>query len=130
MKQWNITANSEHILRIIQDVDSRPKLWKQESKIVLIDQKWVNAWNQAYDVSYSADWRTAWDNAQDAAIDSNNDHLITYSAQGAILALMTWTESSKYLTMPADQALFLSILNEDPAFVLIFPAVKIFSINK
>jgi hypothetical protein len=123
-------VNSDHIVRILDNVKQFPEIWSKETTVVLADQKWIDSWNKAYDLSYSADWRTAWDNAQDEAIDSNNGYLTTYSAQGAILALMTWPESAKYLTMPTDQALVWGILNDDPAVVLLIPAIRILSINR
>jgi hypothetical protein len=64
----------------------------------------------------------ALDAARDVAFDAVQDAAL-YAARSAIAALIAYDDSSKYLDMPSDHLRIWAILSEDPAAVLLIPAV-------
>jgi hypothetical protein len=87
------------------------------------------AWNPAYDATMlaaydatmeaarDATWNAAWDATWNAAWNA------TWNATAALIA---YDDASKYLEMSSDHLRFWSILIEDPAAVLLIPAVIAF----
>ena len=104
MNAWSHLPNAHHIDRVLESVKSHPEIWDA-------------AWSAARDAAWNAAWSAAFDAVQDAAL---------YAARSAIAALIAYDDSSKYLDMPGDRLRIWAILSEDPAAVLLLPAVIAF----
>lgn len=80
------------------------------------------AWDMAYDAAGSAAWDMAWGAGRHVAWNMARD-MARVSVRGAILALVAYDDSAKYLDMPIDQLKMWAILSEEPAAILLLPAV-------
>ena len=110
---------------------------------------WASAYDSAYDSAYASAWASVWASARDSARDSARASVwasvwtsaydsarvsVWASARdsawlgafGAICALIAYDDSSKYLNMKIDELKMWSVLSEDPASILILPAVMAF----
>ena len=118
MNAWSHLPNAAHIDRVLESLKSHPESW-----CVPRDMPWGAAYDEAWDVTvrevvrdaaydaarnmvWNAAWKTAWK-----------------AARGAVLALITYDDAAKYLDMSSDQLKTWEILSEDPAAVLLLPAV-------
>ena len=108
MNAWSHLPNACHIDRVIKSAKSHPEIWRLDSD---------EAWDKASGAALGADWGEAWDKASGAT---------NFAARVAIVALVTYDNSSKYLDIPSDQLRVWAILSEDPAAVLLLPAVIAF----
>jgi hypothetical protein len=114
--KWSHLPNAEHVDRVLASVKAHPEAWVEA---------WAEAYNAArlaaYDAAYDAAWNAAraaaWDAARGAA---------RGAARAAILALIAWDDCAQYLDMPSDQLKVWAILSENPAAVLLLPAVIAF----
>jgi hypothetical protein len=114
MNAWNDLPNAHHIDRIIKSAKSHPEIWDA-------------AWNAAWSAALNAAWSPATDAALGAARGVARD--VAWSAaaaRGATAALIAYDDASKYLEMPSDHLRIWAILSEDPASVLLLPAVIAF----
>jgi hypothetical protein len=109
MNAWSHLPNACHIDRIIESVKSHPEIWGAASDAISDATR---------------------DATRDATLDAA-DRGVTIiearrSAWDAAVALIAYDDASKYLEMPVDQLRFWAILSEDPAAVLLLPAVVAF----
>jgi hypothetical protein len=128
MNAWSHLPNARHIDRVIESAESHPEIWSAS---------WNASWNAtmaAYDAARDAAWVAA---ARSAARDATRDAAMDaamYAARDASMnaawaataALIVYDDASKYLEMPVDQLRFWAILSEEPASVLLLPAVVAF----
>jgi hypothetical protein len=128
MNAWSHLPNACHIDRILESVKSHPEIWSAS---------WNASWNAtmaAYDAARDAAWVAA---ARSAARDATRDAAMDaamYAARDAAMnaawaataALIVYDDASKYLEMSSDQLRVWAILSEDPAAVLLLPAVIAF----
>ena len=112
MSTWSHLPNAKHIDRIITSL-------KEHSKI------WVAAWDMARSVARDEAWDMAVDEARSVAWFAAYD-AAWGAARGAILALVAYDDAAKYLSMSVDQLKMWAILSEEPAAVLLLPAVIAF----
>jgi hypothetical protein len=70
---------------------------------------WDAAWNAARNACRGAGWGAPW-----------------HSARGAIIALIAYDDCAHYLDMPSEQLRMWAILSENPAAILLLPAVIAF----
>jgi hypothetical protein len=128
MSAWSHLPNAHHIDRVLESVKSHPEIW---------DAAWNAAWNATRNAAWSAARDAAWSSARGAARDaalSVTLHAARHAARdaamgaamGAAAALIAYDDASKYLEMPSDHLRFWSILSEDPAAILLLPAVIAF----
>ena len=97
MSEWSHLPNAAHIDRVITSLKSHPHIW-------------YAAWDEA--------WGAARGAARDAVLDATRG-----AAREVILALVAYDNSAKYLNMTVDQLNMWAILSEDPAAILLLPAV-------
>jgi len=112
MNAWSHLPNAAHIDRVLESSKSHPEVWD-----AAYDAAWdalEAAWYAAYDATRDAAYDAAYDATRDAA---------RASALDTILALVAYDDAAKYLDMPFDQLRVWAILSEDPAAVLLLPAV-------
>jgi hypothetical protein len=132
MNAWSHLPNAHHIDRTIESVKENPEIWSAS---------WNASWNAtmaAYDAARDAAWAAAArsaarDATRDAAMDAASDATrgaawcaAWYAAWAATAALIVYDDASKYLEMSSDQLRVWAILSEDPAAVLLLPAVIAF----
>jgi len=122
MNAWSHLPNAHHIDRVLESEKSHPEIW-------------VEARDAFRDMASNAIWGAAVaavrDAARGAALDAvwiriSDRGAAGDAAWGAITALVAWDDASKYLDMPSDQLRVWAILSEDPAAVLLLPAVIAF----
>ena len=118
MNAWSYLPNAHHIDRVLESVKSHPEIW---------DAAWNAAWGAARYAAVSA--------ARDAAMAAARHadwyeirvrYTVTRTAKDATAALIAYDDASKYLDMPSDHLRIWAILSEDPAAVLLLPAVIAF----
>ena len=132
MNAWSHLPNAHHIDRVLESVKSHPEIWDAFWGVAR-NAAWsaaLNAaWSEAYDASRSAArsvaWLAAWDAAMSVTLHAAWDAAWD-AARNAIAALIAYDDGSKYLEMPSDHLRVWSILSEDPAAVLLLPAVIAF----
>ena len=131
MNAWSHLPNAYHIDLVIESVKENPEIW---------DAAWnatMAPWNAASDAAWGAAWgaarSAAWGAARSAARGAARDAAWNAArgaardaAWNAITALIAYDDASKYLEMASDQLRFWSILSEDPAAILLLPAVIAF----
>ena len=110
--EWDHLPNAKHIDAILADVNANPERWKVAGPSAR-DVAWNAAWIVAWEVGWEVGWASAARGAASAA------------ARGAIVALVAWDESSKYLEMTVDELKVWYALSNDPAALLLLPAVMV-----
>jgi hypothetical protein len=124
MNAWSHLPNACHIDRIIESVKSHPEIWEAAwngARGAASDA----AWGAARSAAWNAAWGTDWNAARGAAR-GTDWNAARGAAWNAVAALIAYDDASKYLDMPVDQLRFWAILSEDPAAVLLLPAVVAF----
>jgi hypothetical protein len=109
---WSHLPNAAHIDRIIASVKAHPEVWAEA---------WDAAWDAAWKAAQGAAWSAAWKAARNAA-----GNAAWAEAWGAIAALIAYDDCAPYLDMSSDQLKVWAILSENPAAVLLLPAVVAF----
>ena len=104
MTAWTHLPNAKYIDQVLASVKANPE-----------------SWSAAWDATRGAAWNAAWNAARNAAWDATRD-----ASQNAIAALIAYDDSSRYLKMTPDQLRIWGELGEDPAAVLLFPAVVVY----
>jgi hypothetical protein len=124
MNAWSHLPNAHHIDRVLESVKSHPEIWDADWSAARCTA-WNAAWGAAHSAALSASriaaldaskvaaWNTSWGAAKIATMD-------------ATAALIAFDDASKYLDMPVEQLRVWAILSEEPAAVLLLPAVIAF----
>jgi hypothetical protein len=136
MTDWNYLPNAAHIDQVLSDLAVCSYAFGssyQRTRSTEGEPEWsprFAAWEVAQDVVHDAAKNTAWNAARDAAWDTVSDMPVDMerwdSGQDAILALIAYDHSDRYLTMTADQLRVWCALGADPAAVLLLPYVTLF----
>ena len=106
MNKWANLPNAKHIDWVIQSVKDNPKEW-DTAWYATSDEGWDEAWASAHDAAYNA--------AYDAA---------KVAARDAMLALVAYDDSAKYLSLDFAELKCIVDSTRHPAAVLLLPAVK------
>jgi hypothetical protein len=132
MNAWSHLPNACHIDRVIKSVNSHPKIWGA-ARDAAHNEDWYAAYVAAYGAAWIAAQGAAWIVARDAAYVAAQaaayvaaQDAARFAARDAIAALIAYDDASKYLDMPSDHLRFWAILSEEPAAVLLLPAVIAF----
>jgi hypothetical protein len=122
MSAWSNLPNAYCIDQVIESVKENLEIW-------------VEVWDAFRDMASNAIWGAATAAVRDAdramVLDAvwiriSDRGAAGDAAWGAIMALIAYDDSSKYLAMPSDQLQFHAILSEDPAAILLLPSVIAF----
>jgi len=124
MNAWSHLPNAHHIDRVLESVNSHPKIWGA-ARDAAHNEDWDAAYVAAQGAAYVAAQAAAYVAAQDAAWFAARD-AARFAARDAIAALIAYDDASKYLDMPSDKLRVWAILSEEPAAVLLLPAVIAF----
>jgi hypothetical protein len=118
MNAWNHLPNAHHIDRVLESAKSHLEIWSTP---------WDAVRNR--DAAHNEAWYAATDAAWDVARNADRG-VATVAARGAmydaVKALIAYDDASKYLDMPVDQLRVWAILSEEPAAILLIPAVIAF----
>jgi hypothetical protein len=132
MNAWSHLPNAHHIDRVLESLKSHPEIWG-EAWVAFKDATRLAARDEARLAAFDATLGAARDVVRDAAFDATLGAVrdvvrdaALYAARSAITALIAYDDSSKYLDMPSDKLRVWAILSEDPAAVLLIPAVIAF----
>jgi hypothetical protein len=118
--KWSHLPNAAHIDRVVASVKAHPEAW-----YAAWDAAWGAAYGAAYDAAYDAA-RSAARNAAYRAAWGAAGGVARAAARGAILALIAWDDCAKYLDMTSDRLKVWGALSDDPACILLLPAVIAF----
>ena len=128
MTAWNHLANAKHIDRVIASLKAHPEAWTA-ARWWARDAARAAAREAAQDAAWYAARDAAWYAARDAARYAAREaawEAAWRAARDAVLALIAWDHSAKFLDMTPDELKMWSILSEDPACILLLPAVQAF----
>ena len=135
MSAWSYLPNAVHIDRVLESIKAHPKVWNAVYYRTLnaaIAASHNIARSAAIDASYYMDRNAARIAARDAAwyASSATHNTVSteplYAAQGAILALVAYDDAYKYLDMTPDELKTWAVLSEEPAAILLQPAVIVY----
>jgi len=110
--KWSHLPNVGHIDRVIASVKAHPEAWAEA---------WNAARPAARDAARFAAWDAAWKAARLAAWTAAYN-----AARDASLTLIAYDDCAQYLDMPSDKLEVWAILSENPAAILLLPAVVAF----
>jgi hypothetical protein len=120
---WAHLPNKIHIDQVLVDLANHQDLfvsaWQQAWK-----QACKQAYKQAHDQGRKQVWDQALNQARDHALNQAWRHARSQAydtARCALLALIAYDDASKYLTMPADQAIVYGELVGDSQYLLLKP---------
>ncbi len=120
--------NAVHIARVLTSLKANPKAWASARAAARADA-WASAWAAARADAWAAARDTAWGPARAPAWDAAWAAARTAArdtAWGALLALIAWDDSARLLSLTPDQLQAHHMVTEDPAAVLLLPAVMAF----
>ena len=118
---WSHLPNAKHIDRILTHLEAHPEKWA-----AAYTAAWAAAWGAAQDVAHAAARGAARDAARAAARDAAwgaARNAAWGAAWNAIAALVAWDNCAHLLELTPDQLRVYSRLSDDPAAVLLLPAV-------
>ena len=137
MSAWSDLPNASHIDRVIVTLKKHTEIWGA-ARDAARDEAWdavrTAARHPAWKVIYDSIWMAkAWSEARAAARDAVRDEsygaaygAALNSAWGAILALIAYDDCEQYLSMTSEELQAWATLTEQPAAVLLLPAVTAF----
>ena len=117
MSEWSHLPNAAHIDRVIESSNSYPEIWSAAR-----DAAWDAARDAAWDAARDVVWDAARDATRYAAYNAAWD-AAWYAAWEAALAFIAYDDAANYLAMPSDQLKVWATLSENPAAILLIPAV-------
>ena len=109
MTSWSHLPNATHIDRVIESQKDH-----------------FFAWRSRWTATGYAEWLEAWAATGDAARNQARWYTSGDAARGAIAALIAWDHSAKFLDMTSKELELWWVLSEDPACILLLPAVQAF----
>ena len=133
---WSHLPNAVHIDRVLASVKAHPGVWSS-AWYAASDWSGDRARAAASDAERTAARTAAWDAARDAertaARTAARDEVryaawdaASAAARGAISALIAYDNSAKFLDMTSNELKMWGALSEDPAAILMLPAVIAF----
>jgi hypothetical protein len=145
MSEWSSLPNAAHIDRVIASVKQHPKIWGaawDAARTAALRSAWEAAWGEALAATDDANRYAAWDTARRTARKAvwdeelnvtrsavwTADRIVArnkpvYAVWDAIRALTTYDDCDQYLAMSSEQLRAWATLTEQPAAVLLLPAV-------
>jgi hypothetical protein len=128
MNAWSHLPNAHHIDRVLESVKSHPEIWDAARDAAHNDLDWYEATDAAMNAARETPHNEAWDAALNARLAAQGAAWIAAqdAAWNAIIALIAYDDASKYLAMPVDHLRVWAILSEEPAAILLIPAVIAF----
>jgi hypothetical protein len=137
MNEWSHLHNARHIDWVIASLKQHPEIWAvvvREIRALARGAALDAAWDAVYDTARGAAWEEAYDAIYAATPDapmgeawSASRNAIYATARPAarcpILALIVYDDCAHLLDMSSEQLKTWALLSEQPAAVLLLPAV-------
>lgn len=120
MSAWSHLPNAQYIDRVLESVKIHPEIWYAALNAAS-NAAWYAALNAAGDAARDAARSAAGRAACYAAGDAP-----CFAAWYAASALIAYDDSAKYLDMTSERLRIWATLSEDPAAILLIPAVIAF----
>ena len=120
MSAWSHLPNAAHIDRVLTSLKEHSEIW-----ITVLNAVPYAAWDAARDEVWDAARDEVWEEAQSRARTSAWG-AAWFATQSVILALVAYDHSAKYLNMTSENLKTWALLSEEPAAVLLLPAVIAF----
>jgi hypothetical protein len=121
MSAWSDLSNAQHIDRVLASLKEHPEIWS-----AVYDSAWRGSFEEARVATRNAAYNAVWDAAKAATMDDQDLFLARYMASSAILALLAYDDCEQYLSMTSEELHAWALLSENPAAVLLLPAVIAF----
>ena len=118
---WSHLPNAVHIDRVLASAKAHPKAWAAAWEVA----PW-EAWEAPWEAAWEVAWEVAVYSAREAPWDAARKAAAGHVATSAILALIAWDHSAKFLDMTPNELKMWQALSEDPAALLLLPAVVAF----
>jgi hypothetical protein len=132
MSAWRHLPNAKHIDRVLASLRRHSEIWSAarfDNQIAAQDAAWDAvrhaAWNAARDEAYGAVRDAILDAVRYESYGAAHGAALN-SAWGAILALIAYDNCEQYLSMTSEELQVWARLSENPAAVLLLPAVVAF----
>jgi hypothetical protein len=124
-KSWTHLPNATLIDRIISSVKGCPLNW------IAARRARDEAYNAAFNAAFNAPaWGAVMGAVMDAAFNAAFNAAAWGAVRDAILALIVYPDSARFLDMTPDELRVWIALSEDPCAILLLPAVIAFSKEK
>ncbi len=125
MSEWSHLPNAKHIDRVLQSANQYPDIWREI---------WFAARSSIPDTTWNVAWSEAWLAMIGAGVTQivkhvcNNDHEMLGKglARSSLLTLITYDDCEQYLSMTSEELRLWSLLSNNPAAILLLPAVIAF----
>ena len=126
MNIWNNLPNGIHIDWVLESSKTHPYEWSISWECHTADdssgEMGEARYNAKEDTSDSCRY-TGRDPFMDAILDATRGAVFKTAAKDAVLSLVVYDHAAKYLDMTYDELLTWSHLNNDPAAILLLPAL-------
>jgi hypothetical protein len=134
MSPWSRLPNAAHIDRVISLMKKHPGVWSEAwvaagyaTENAVREMTWEVTFHRAHDMDRVDVWTAAKETAYNATYNAARDALLAwYAARDALLALVVYDNSAKYLDTTSDKLSVWAMLSEEPESVLLLPAVIAF----
>lgn len=127
MNAWSHLPNAPYIDRVIETLKSHPGIWyAARDSATGFDRP--TAWSAGRSASFNAGRHLEWDAAYAAtwSVTRETDWSAGDAAWDSVTSLIAYDYSANYLDMPSEKLRMWAILSEDPAAILLLPAVIAF----
>ncbi len=117
MNLWDDLPNARYIDWVLASLKQHPDIWTS-APADAAQAAWDAARDAAQRSARKAAWHAAWYGARDAEWGAARD-----AAQNVILALIAYDDCAHLLNMSSEQLKTWAALSENPAAILLLPAV-------
>lgn len=127
MNAWSHLPNARHIDRVLESLKSHSEIWAAaRDSATGFDRP--TAWSAGRSASFNAGRHLEWDAAYAAtwSVTRETDWSAGDAAWDSVTSLIAYDYSANYLDMPSDQLRVWAIISEDPAAILLLPAIIAF----
>jgi hypothetical protein len=125
MNTWSDLPNAQHIDRVLASLKEHPEIWAEAGGTDRSAAFRNTAWVAICDSARSDVWNETRLAARDAARLATPD-AAWGAAWDAFLALVAYDDCDQYLNMTSEELKVWSLLTEQPAAMLLLPAVIAF----
>lgn len=128
MSAWDHLPNAKHIDRILASLKADFEIWNRAYHETLVEDK-ARVFIQAFALIQPNDLDTLY-TIKTAMNDLSWSYSAVEAATDALIALVAYEDSAKYLELSVDQLNMLYQLNEHPACFLLRVAVRAFELEQ
>jgi hypothetical protein len=124
MNEWSHLTNGARIDQVLESFKSNERTWKWLRQEGLNNFKfpvvwWFNSYASAYDKICIDDKNEIWDIITSFFLNVDEGIFII----GSLIALVAYDDCANYLSMSSEQLKIIALIGENPAAILLLPAV-------